>query len=190
MRLLGFWGTSDTTVNAPPAAMYGQRAVPQLLADEMALAASACWVACRAGRIWMGVPAVTAKLSDDEARALIASFQAGYMKEVNRRKRAKVLGGSGLAQWRSQPIPFTSMPLYYQRALASRFLAWRAEILAENPNLDWDEEKGYHWSYGWDSGLAGMKIDEVSQSVYWRGEDANFNPVSAAGIIWPRTPLI
>lgn len=170
--------------------MPEQRAIPQMLADEMSLAASACWCACRAGRPFLGVPEITATLWDAEACAIIARYQDGYMKEVDRRKRSTILGGGPNAKmWRSQPILFTSMPLNYQRALASRFLAWRAEILAENPNLDWNDEKGYHWSA--DAGADYLRpIDQTDRPVYWRDQDANKGVANALGIVWPRTPLL
>lgn len=156
----------------------GPPAVPQALANEMALAASTCWLAYRENRPWLGVPQTAAKLTNEEARAWIAKFQSGYLKEVDRRRNARI--------WRSQSIPFTSMPLQYQRALASRFLAWREEILAENPDLAWDEERGYYWKAGEGEG---KKIDQSSRAVIWRGKQAEWGLTAGDGIVWPRTPL-
>ena len=174
----GFWGPG-----ASPLAVPIVRSIPQALADEMALAASACIVAQRAGRPFLGVPEVTAALSDAEARALIADYQKGYMKEVDRLRDAKVR--------RSQAIPFTSMPLNYQRALTSRFLAWRAEIPAENPDLAWDTERGYYWAAGhFPEGctVADQGVEATSRPVRWRGEDTS--GMLGEPVVWPRTPLL
>ena len=153
-------------------------AVPQALADEMALAASSCWLACRENRPWLGVPETAARLTDEEATAWIAKFQLGYMKEVDRRRNAH--------NWRSQPIPFTAMPLNYQRALASRFLLWREEILGENPDLAWEGELGYYWQAGEGEG---KKIDETSRGITWRGKQGDWGLKPGDGIVWPRTPI-
>jgi|GEM_PF-4108963 len=166
------------TTTLDPDSDLGPPAVPQALANEMALAASTCWLAYLEDRPWLGVPETAAKIRDEEAKAWIAKFQRGYMKEVKRRQNARF--------WRSQPIPFTLMPMNYQRALASRFLYWREQVLAENPDLAWEEQRGYYWTAGEE---AGKKTDLSNRKIVWRGKQAEWGPTSADGVVWPRTPI-
>lgn len=146
------------------------RSIPQGLADAMALAATKCWIAYKEGRPWLGDPEASARLTDECAKSWIECFQKGYLKEVERRQRA--------ALRESQPIDFLSMPIEYQRALASRWLGWRDEILMENPGLAWNSKLGFHWesitittSSGESIEKQSVRVREINRPVMWKGRD-------------------
>lgn len=141
------------------------RSIPQGLADAMALAATKCWLAYQDGRPWLGDPAVSSRLTDEDAKRWVKCFQHGYLKEVQRRQRACLR--------QSQAISFPSMPIEYQRALASRWMAWRDEVLAENPGLRWNSKLGFHWIMA----ERALPIRSTSLPVMWRGKDIRINEI-------------
>ena len=148
------------------------RVIPQSLADYMALQATACYLAYKEGRPFLGF--TDTPVSDRWAQARIRRFQAGYMKEVNRRRNAgDTISGYGR---RTTPILFTTLPMEYQKALASRFRKSHREILAENPGLRYNMRRGYYWDG--EEGARGI-VDKVTWS---RCKDA-WPPRT---IVWPQ----
>lgn len=146
------------------------RSIPQGLADAMTLAASRCWIAYKHGQPWLGDPDTASGLRDEDVKQWILTFQKGYMKEVERRQRAKLR--------QSIPIDFPSMPMHYQRALCSRWLVWRNEILEENPGLHWDCKRGFNWHKVTITTSAGETIERsdvplawANKPIVWRGRN-------------------
>ena len=156
-----------------PSTLSRKDVIPQELADYMALQATACYLAYKENRPFLGF--VDTPVSDWWAHKRIERYQAGYMKEVNRRARAKLYART--------PIDFTALPAQYLRALASRFKKFKQEVLALNPGLHYNMREGYYWE--------GVEIQKVPANVSrrklnWHRYTTGKQITPANQVVWPR----